>query len=101
MTMTIRRHRDGTYSITGMTRTDVNNLAHGMYSAAAGLLTMPAWKLDNDHDYIARTSAMYERLARALDAIQYRYDSPPPPPRLDINSETYDPTLTPYERAQR
>jgi hypothetical protein len=66
MTITLRRHRDGTFSLTGLSRADVDNLAHGMNDSAAVLYGMDPAKLDNDHEYIARTGAKYERLALVL-----------------------------------
>ncbi len=69
MTMTIRRHKDGTHSITGLTSADMENLSHGMLDAECSLLAMSPAKLDNDHAYIARTAAKYRRLADALRAV--------------------------------
>jgi hypothetical protein len=66
--MNIRRHKDGTYTLGGLSRADIENLAFGALCAEVFYGKPPAYDgVDPEHSYRRRMA--FSRLANELKAL--------------------------------
>lgn len=86
--MIIRRHQNGTYSITEMTRSDLDTLAFGACTAVAFHATQA--DRGDSPEYNRRRQQVTSLLERQLRRVLPRYDGVTSDRRVVITSDTFD-----------
>lgn len=88
--MKLTHHKDGTFSITGMTRRDVSNIDFGMVSAEAWYATnQPSGYHDRDAEWHATQVKVYETLRRATHTLAESREKGSLVLSTDENDQTY------------